>query len=143
GFLAEPFLMVGFQIIVQRDLPDDFGYEDMKELLHAKGIGDVTTLDYFDPRAELRYDLNVPVPTAEHERYLTVCDIGTLEHVFDTRQCMENCMRMVKPGGHYFLTTPVKGYYGHGLHTFNPELVVQAFRLNGFDIAYLKYFRSI
>ena len=139
GFLAEPFLMLGYQVIVGENLPDDFDYADMKQLLRAKGVTDVTAIDLFDERADRQYDLNSPVPAAEQERYKTVCDIGTLEHVFDTRQCMENCMRMVAPGGRYFLHTPVRGYQRHGLHTFNPELIVQAFRVNGFEVEYLRY----
>ena len=132
-------MTIGFQLIIGEDLPEQFRYPDVTELLRARGIADVTSIDLFDDSADLRYDLNLPVPTTEEERYRTVCDIGSLEHVFDTKQCMENCMRMVSPGGHYFLHTPVRGYYGHGFHTFNPELIVSAFRLNGFDIEYLRY----
>jgi hypothetical protein len=132
-------LTIGLQTIIGEDLPDDFRHADATELLRARGIADVTSIDLFDETADLQYDLNVPVPSREEERYRTVCDIGSLEHVFDTKQCMENCMRMVGPGGHYLLQTPVKGYYGHGFHTFNPELIISAFRLNGFDIEYLKY----
>lgn len=139
GFVAEPFLMIGYQVILGEALPEDFDFEDMKQLLHAKGLADVRAIDLFDERAELKYDLNSPVPRIEWERYRTVCDIGTLEHLFDTRQCMENCMRMVEPGGRYFLHTPVRGYDRHGLHTFNPELIVEAFRLNMFELEYLKY----
>jgi hypothetical protein len=139
GFIAEPFLMIGDQLIVGDDLPPDFRFDDLRQLLSARGLTDVAAVDLFDDRAELRYDLNHPVPRAEEDRYRTVCDIGTLEHLFDTRQCLENCMRMVRLGGCYLLHTPVKGYHRHGFHTFNPELIVESFRLNGFDIEYLKY----
>ncbi len=61
----------------------------------------------------------------QHERYQTVYDVGTIEHVFDTRQCFENCARMVAVGGHYFIHTPVRGYFGHGLHTFAPGILTE------------------
>jgi hypothetical protein len=138
GFLAGPVLTLGFQEIVGDDLPEDFR-GNLKQLLAARGISDVTTLDLFDGRADLRYDLNLPVPESEHERYRTVIDIGTLEHVFDTRQCLENCLRMVMIGGHYLLVTPVKGYFGHGLHTFNANALVQALELNGFETRFVAY----
>jgi hypothetical protein len=119
GFLAEPLATLGYQVIIGKDLPEDlpeeFKFGDMKQLLDSRGITDVTAIDLFDERADLRYDLNFPVPSTEEGRYRTVCDLGTLEHVFDTRQCMENCMRMVKPGGHYLLCTPVIGWHRHGL----------------------------
>jgi hypothetical protein len=79
------------------------------------------------------------VPEGEHERYQTVIDIGTIEHVFDTRQCLENCFRMVKVGGHYFVQTPVRGCSGHGLYTFHPEVMTRALALNDFEILYQQF----
>ena len=150
GLLEEPILQLGFQTIQkagrrrgapwrEEALPADFSYPDLKQMLQARGLGDVKSLDYFDPRSELRYDLNLPVPEHEHERYQTVFDIGTIEHVFDTRQCLESCLRMVKVGGYYVLQTPVKGFSGHGLHTFHPQVMVRALTLNGFEIVYLRF----
>jgi hypothetical protein len=139
GFLAEPFLMIGFQAITGDDLPKDFAYPNLKELLAARGLTDVTALDHFDPKADLRYDLNLPVPEHEHERYQTVYDVGTIEHVFDTRQCLENCMRMVRVGGHYLISTPVKGHFRHGLHTFDPDILVHALAINNFDVVYRQF----
>jgi len=139
GFVAEPFLMVGFQTIHGADLPEDFDYPNVKELLQARGLTDIIALDYFDPAAELRYDMNHPVPEHEHERYQTVYDVGTIEHVFDTRQCLESCMRMTKVGGHYFIHTPVKGYFEHGLHTFDPRVMIRALQMNSFEIVYRQF----
>jgi hypothetical protein len=139
GFVADPFLMIGFQVIRGDGLPRDFAYPSLKELLQARGLEQVTALDHFDPAADLRYDLNLPVPEHEHERYRTVYDVGTIEHVFDTRQCFESCARMVAVGGHYFIHTPVKGYFGHGLHTFSPRILVEALKANGFEIVYRQF----
>jgi hypothetical protein len=140
GLLAEPLLQIGYQTIQQRpNLPEDFDYLDFKQALEARGLRDITSLDHFDPRAELQYDLNLPVPEHEYERYRTVIDIGTIEHVFDTRQCLENCLRMVTVGGHYFLVTAVKGHCGHGLHTFEPQVMSQALVLNNFEIIYHQF----
>ena len=132
-------LTLGHQDMLGRDLPEDFAYKNLKELLAARGVNALTTIDLYDRRADLRYDLNLPVPDAEHERYRTVLDIGTLEHLFDTRQCLENCLRMVKTGGHYLLHTAVRGYSRHGLHTFDPDVMVQALELNAFDVRFLAY----
>lgn len=140
GLAAEPFLQIGHQIIVGKDLPEDFDYPDVKQMLEARwGLTDIKSVDPFDHKAELRYDMNLPVPEHEHERYQTVIDIGTIEHVFDTRQCLENCMRMVRVGGHYFLHTPVNGYCGHGLHTFDPWVMGRALAMNNFEIVYHQF----
>lgn len=66
-------------------------------------------------------------------------DIGSMEHVFDTRQCLENCLRMVRMSGFYLLHTPVNGYFRHGLHVFNPEGLHDALEANGFEIVYERF----
>jgi hypothetical protein len=118
---------------------DELRVPDLGVYLKNRGLREVAVLDLFDPRATLRYDMNQPVPESEHERYGTLLDIGCLEHVFDTRQCLENCLRMVRPGGCYFLHTPVKGFFGHGLHALNPEAVLGALDENGFELLYHRY----
>lgn len=125
-----------------RPLPrfsNDLRVANLGEFLRNRRIRRVSVLDLFDARAELRYDMNLPVPDSEYEQWGTLIDIGCLEHLFDTRQCLENCMRMVSTGGVYFLHTPVNGYLGHGLHTFNPEGLLGALQLNGFEILYHRY----
>jgi hypothetical protein len=83
--------------------------------------------------------MNHPVPAEERGRYGTFIDVGSLEHVFDTRQCLENSLRMIRRGGHYLLHTPVKGYFAHGLHVFNPDALTQALELNGFEMVHKRY----
>lgn len=122
----------------QQPLPADFRFNSLTELLRSKGYP-VTTLDYFDGAADLRYDMNQAVPEFEHGRYGTFIDIGCLEHLFDTAACLENCLRMTRPGGYYLLHTPINGYFGHGLHVFNPQGLADCLRCNGFRIVYFKY----
>src|SRR6266851_4666489 len=78
-------------------VPKDFQYDSLTDLLISRGHS-TTTLDYFDGRADLRYDMNRPVPEFEHNKYGTLIDIGCLEHLFDTAGCLENCIRMVRRG---------------------------------------------
>jgi hypothetical protein len=85
--------------------------------LHNRGLREVAVLDLFDPRATLRYDMNAPVPESSTSATAR-CSTSAAWSVFDTRQCL-NCLRMVRPGGCYFLHTPVKGFFGHGLHALN------------------------
>lgn len=120
-------------------IPDEFAATTVAALLRQRGLRDIHCVDLFDARADLRYDMNQPVPESEHAKYGTVIDIGSIEHVFDTRQCLENCVRMVRPGGHYLLNTTVKGYHLHGLHTFNPEGFLLALTENGFELRYHAY----
>jgi hypothetical protein len=120
-------------------LPDEFSHPDLGALLRARGVETVDILDWYDSRASLRVDMNQPVDAKFHNRYALFIDIGCLEHVFDTRQCIENCLRMVAPGGHYVLCTPVSGWVGHGFHTFDPKGLGLALTLNGFEIVFQRY----
>jgi len=138
GFARDPILFFGFQEFDYGATLDGNQYKDLGEYFATKGIRGIS-LDLFDPRSELRYDMNYAVPETEYERYGTLIDIGSVEHVFDTRQCFENCLRMVAVGGHYLLHTPVNGYFAHGFHIFNPECLRGVFELNGYQILYEKY----
>lgn len=120
-------------------VPPSYNVAGLSELLSARGVKEIDVLDLFDPRADLQLDMNKPIATDLHERYSTVIDVGSIEHVFDTRQCIENCLRLVRPGGFYFLVAPVKGWFGHGLHTFHPEALLKAVELNGFILKYERY----
>ncbi len=142
SFFSEPLLILGYQDIYGKNIPHDYDFPDMKALLENKGLKDIDITDLFDERANHKHDFNCTIPKEEYEKYGTIIDVGTLEHIFDTRQALENCMRMVKVGGHFFLHTPVRGYYYHGFHTFSPELITEAFKLNGFTIVYVKYSSS-
>jgi hypothetical protein len=120
-------------------VPEEFDRPDLGAVLRARGVQTIDVLDWYDSRANLRLDMNQPVAAEFHNRYRMFIDIGCLEHVFDTRQCIENCLRMVAPGGHYVLCTPVSGWVGHGFHTFDPKGLVLALTLNGFEVVYQRY----
>ncbi len=120
-------------------IPAEYEVPDLETLLRNRGIRDLETLDLFDRRATLKFDLNSQVSEQLHDRFKTLIDIGCIEHVFDTKQCIENCMRMLATGGHYFLHTCVNGYYAHGLHVFNPEALLAALELNGFEVVLERY----
>lgn len=136
---------IGFQDILGKNLPQDYNYPDFKKFLLDNKATSVTTIDPFDERSDIKYDLNLPIPVSDIEKYDSLIDIGSLEHIFDTKQALENCMKMVKVGGYYLLHTVVNGLSSHGLHTFNHLGLIDAFKLNGFDIKYLKYgsFRGV
>jgi hypothetical protein len=139
GLLADPVMMIGLPVIHGEDLPQDFAHPTLAGVLAAKGLSELRSLDLFDDQADLRWDLNRPVPAAEHDRYGTVIDLGTLEHVFDARVAIESCLRMVRPGGHYFLLTPVRGFFKHGFHVFHPAYPRLAMEQNGFEIRYRRF----
>lgn len=141
-FWKEPFLLIGIPRMDGVYMPKDFDYSDLIELLKDKGLKNISALDYFDPQADIKFDLNKPVPKKYQNKYKVLFDMGSIEHVFDTKQCLENYFRMIKKDGLFVLVTSINGYYGHGIHVFNPETIKEALKLNGFKIVYSKYSTS-
>lgn len=156
NFMRSRFLCLGVQDIEQSDIegviPDEFKFKTFGDLVRARGII-VDELDPFDARANiplnlnypiynhLRFDENYDVRTHE-EYYATVLDYGCIEHIFDTRMVIENCMRMVEVGGIYAVHTPVRNFANHGLHTFSQEVFPRAMEANGFEILFERYTTS-
>jgi len=123
----------------QTTLPEQFRRRDLKQVLQAYGISRVTVLDLFDDRADLRLDMDEPIPAELEGRFRAIVDIGSVEHVFDTRRCLENLFSMLAVGGHILLHTPCRGYFDHGLHTFSPECILESLRLNGFASVWVRF----
>lgn len=113
--------------------PSPFYSEPFWELLGAK---ELVTLDASDfEGASLVHDLNRPVPAALREHFDAVCDIGTLEHIFNFPMAIRNALEMVKVGGHFFTHTPANNYFGHGFYQFSPELFFRVLSArNGFRV---------
>jgi SAM-dependent methyltransferase len=80
-------------------------------------------------------DLNSPVSAELINRFTAVVDGGTLEHVFNFPVAIENCMKMLRVGGHFIALTPANNFFGHGFYQFSPELFFRIFSPeNGFAL---------
>ncbi len=122
-----------------REVPTEFQANDLQEILKNYGANDVRTLDLFDDRADFDFDMNHPLPPDVKGQFKTVIDIGSVEHVFDTKQCLSNLFDLVQIDGQLLIHTPCNGYFNHGFHTFSPGCLLQSLEINGFDIRYLKF----
>jgi hypothetical protein len=121
------------------DIPDQFKASDLMQVVRNYGFKNTVSLDFFDKRADIRHDMNAPIPTQLRQHFNTIIDVGSLEHVFDTRQCLDNLFSMLRLNGYIMLHTPCKGYFNHGLHTFSPECILESLKVNGFELRYVKY----
>lgn len=94
------------------------------------------SLDYSDYEgATLLHDLNTAIPPVWHNHFGLVIEGGTLEHVFNFPQAIQNLMSVVKPGGYLLLQLPCNGWPGHGFYQFSPELFHNLFnRTRGWDL---------
>lgn len=140
GFFTDPFLMFGFQEMKYDMFTKKRVNYSFKGFLKKQAVKDITVIDWDDPRADIHLDMNNPLPNKlKNKKFKVVADVGCLEHVLNTQQCLDNCLSMVALGGLYLLHTPVMGYYKHGIHTFNPDLLRLVLLSNGFEIVFDKY----
>lgn len=142
GFWNEPFLMIGLPEIEGLHLPKDFRFKNFQRFVKNRKLKKVYSLDLFDPEADFKLDLNKPVTEKYHGKFNVVADFGTIEHIFDTKQCLENYFKMLRKRGLLVISTSVNGYFGHGIHVFNPLSLKDALRLNGFSLLYFEYSSS-
>jgi len=124
--------------VAKHKMPDRYKSYDLKEHFLSRGFKEAYTLDLFDQEADIRIDLNEPLPDEHKRRYDVIMDIGTIEHVFDIKQVLKNSFDMIKVGGYYVVHTVANGMYKHGLYAINPDVIEDALLNNGFEIKYFK-----
>ena len=91
------------------------------------GIPKLDVLDISDYEgANVIQDLNSRIP-ASLQKYSLVIDIGTLEHVFNIHQGLENIKNLCVPGGYVLMLSPANNWLGHGFYQFSPELLFRNF----------------
>src|SRR5262245_62077313 len=80
----------------------------------ALGVKQIYSMDASDfEGATFVHDLNRPLPAELKERFDTVYDGGTLEHVFNFPTAIQNCMEMVRLGGRFVMHTCANNLCGH------------------------------
>lgn len=110
-----------------------------KKFVHAKtffrmlGIDEYWDMDKLaDDQPQILHDLNNPVPPKYHRRFNLIVDGGTIEHIFDIRQTMENLVQMCKPSGWVVHLSPASNFLDHGLYSFSPCFFFDFYQANGF-----------
>jgi len=94
-----------------------------KQFWHNLGFDFVSSLDNSDYEgAEIVWDLNLPLNDSFAERFDVVFDGGTMEHVFNTKQVLENIGKLLKIGGLAIHEVPSSNSVNHGFYSFSPTL---------------------
>jgi|TARA_B100001971_G_C17988359_1_gene431023 SAM-dependent methyltransferase len=70
-------------------------------------------------RADIYLDLTKEIPEEHCNKADLVCELGTLEHIFDIKTAIENMDKILKKGG-VILHVDVVSFYQHGYYNFNP-----------------------
>lgn len=88
------------------------------------------------------HDMNFPIGPENYEKYSVLIDGGALEHIFNFPIAIENCLKMIKPGGSFFSFTMANNHCGHGFYQFSPELFFNYLKLNGFSVSNIILYES-
>jgi len=73
------------------------------------------------------HDMNNPVPHSLKQQYDYIYDGGTIEHIFNIAQVVDNISDMLKVGGIFCSVTVNNNFSGHGIYQFSPEFFLSAF----------------
>jgi len=101
----------------------------------SMGLSVVESCDYSDfQEVDHVFDLNKPVPKELHNKYDIILDSGTLEHVFNLPQALNNIYDMLKVGGRVIHLLPASNYVDHGFYAFSPTLFYDYYTANKWSI---------
>lgn len=106
---------------------------DVATLMRARyGIESYFSCD-INGLADLDIDLSKPLNPVHRGAFRSVLNGGTLEHVFDLRQALENVHDATAEGGLMLHTCPVT-WFDHGFVNLNPLLFHLLAEANAYDV---------
>ncbi|PHS19401.1 MAG: hypothetical protein COA78_00810 [Blastopirellula sp.] len=110
---------------MSRNYPDYLQEDGFAEtFLENIGFPKMQSMDFSEYEdCDITHDLNDPVPQHLRSKFDVVIDGGTIEHVFNTPQALDNVFHMLSPGGIFLSINGMTGWAGHGFYQFSPELV--------------------
>jgi len=144
GGLQTPLLGLGSLVIRQSQdeikvFAKDLGYLTLQreQSVRAFFLDRYNIPEYRDcdinGSAEVTLDLNKSIPERFVGAFGTVLNGGTLEHVFDVRQAMENLHQLIRPNGSFIHMVPVT-WFEHGFINFNPVFFRTVAEVNEYSI---------
>ena len=104
-----------------------YTYDDYcEDLLYDLGFLDIDSLDANNyQNATIIHNLNLPIPyNLKHYDY--IFDGGTIEHIFNIPQVLENIINLLEIEGIFCSITCNNNFSGHGMYQFSPELFLSS-----------------
>ena len=116
-----------------------YGYENeiyadrlLKDYFGSTIVDSIDITDY--EGATIIHDMNTPIPENLKYKYDTVIDSGTLEHIYNIPQALENVSFLCRPGGQIIHILPANNWCGHGFWQMSPELFFSLYSdKNGYE----------
>jgi hypothetical protein len=106
---------------------------NVKTLMALLGATSTRTSDISDYEgADLKIDLGVPIDKSRYNQFDAIVDAGTIEHIYDIPQCMENITKMLKVDGVLVLFAPASEI-NHGFYNLCPCFFFDYLSANGYE----------
>lgn len=103
----------------------------LKEKFSAQSVKSIDNSSF--EGADLIHDFNKPIKES-FEKFDTILDFGTSEHIFNVNQSFNNIYKLCKSGGNILHSLPANNNCGHGFWQFSPELFFSLYsEENGFS----------
>lgn len=119
------------------------GYMSDENLFKSLGFDELKTIDAsgFESAHHL-FDLNSrELPEFLQGAFDVIFDGGTIEHVFNVPNALENIFRMLRPKGRIVHTSPSSNHIDHGFYMLSPTLFLDFYTANRFEINTLQVLR--
>jgi len=124
-WFKDPVLMMGNQSCGMES------FDTARDFFASLGVADYTSIDL--DGGDLKLNLNDPQPSI-FQKYRTVINIGTLEHVWDNHSAWSNALSAVQVGGMLISVHPDGGWHSHGINRTVPKWIAKFCELNGFTV---------
>ncbi len=85
-----------------------------------------------DAGCTIVHDMNYPLPAAFAQQFDYVCEVGTIEHIFDQKTVLGNMASSVKVGGIVSHISPLEAY-NHGFYNYSLNIFHDFYCANGFN----------
>lgn len=104
------------------------------------GVTDYKSCD-INGLADIMLDLSQPLPDIYHNAFGSILNGGTVEHIFDLRQAMQNIHDATRVGGVILHTLPMT-WIDHGFVNLNPLMFHLMAEANDYEITAEGYYFS-
>lgn len=92
------------------------------------GALEVTSLDFSDYEgSNIAIDLSKRITKFPINKFDTILDFGSLEHISNPIIAIENLLNLLAPSGTILHSVPANGSLGHGFYQFSPEFFQSAY----------------
>jgi len=105
-----------------------FSKNYLGQTLHAKSVSSMDVDNY--QGAEIIANLNKEINKELVEKFDTIIDSGTLEHLSNFPTALKNIMKMLRVNGTYHSLLPVNNWVDHGFFQFSPTFFIDLCKHN-------------